>query len=711
MADYYVSQLRGSDSNAGTSTAAPWKRLVKTVGTTGVMIPGNRFFLERGSVFPERWLFDTKHQGSPSAPIVIEPYGDPSLPAPKITGASNSEAIRFEGSVNAVIGVSYATGSSGTLTLTTAAAHGITTSTVGGSLAPWIEITLASPSRWNFIAQVASVPTTTTLTVTGVNNLVASDGTTVVGAGLSVGAQTLTSAGRLTMPKFIVMRGVNVENDPIAMCVAGRACAVQSGVGVADGGTVYTRGSGYYGINITQGADRVLVSNFRAAGFAAGVNTSKQTANVHLDGVCELNGMVQEWGKNSGSEPTVSSWSFAAGTLTVTTAAAHGFATGDVVTLWKDGVVAYVDRQACTVLNATQFTVTPKPYPAYADYGQTPTSTTDPLTLSGTVKVFGMRAADTDDQLGAWGAMVRGINPRVNLTCRWNMSGVLRPTDPGVRAGGSSSISGSNKKMSNGCELGWTINTAGNDGALIRLRTNDRTASEIGSDNASITAASTSGTAGSYTTTVTTSGTHPFDVGHYAQILNTSFDGYYLVTGTPASNQFTIWTPTSPTVTDATGIATTVADGVVYADIVHITDSAQARTITTRGDNKRINGDFGPVTNVTMRRVISILSASDAFPISASGGLQIGYLRIYDSLLVGGKNAVSSDISDLAQLLMRNNLVYGKTKNWDQDTGTTNSVPAAQRLDKMTGELLLAAADNFDEAEQLARQVIAAKAV
>lgn len=713
MTDYYVSQLRGSNSNAGTSTAAPFKTLAKITGTNGLQKPGNRFFLERGSVFAERVIVDEKHQGSPASPIFWDAYGDPSLPWPKIvhplSGTGRTDMLRIEApcgtnaggdpDINAVVGISYATASSGTLTITTRTAHGLTTTLVAGTNAPWVELMFAIPARFNFIAQIASVPTTTTFTITGVNSLVASDGSTLVGSGLSVGAQTLTRAARLTTPKWVAIRNIEVENDPVAMAAAGYCVAARGAAGV-DTGTVYVRTGSLYAINVTAGADRFTIENFRAAGAETGLNVSGQTAHVIADGLCELNGMLQEWGPAGDSEPTVASWSYSAGTLTVNTTAAHGLATGDFVSLWKDGTVAYVDRQAMTKVDNDTFTVAAIPYGA--------TSASDPGSLSGTVRVYATAANDTDDQLGGWGATVRGINPRMNLTCMNNMSGMLRPTDPGVKAGGLTSSSGSNKKMSNGCELYTIVNTATDpdDGTLIRIRTNDRVASEVGSANAAVTAISSASNAtGGYILSVTASG-HPFKIGQLITLTGTSIDGEYLCVDT-ASGAFYLYTATNPgTIADQSGLATTLSTGTIYADLVHITPHIQAHLLTTRGVGQQAAGEFGPVTGTQVRRAISVCSATDSGTscISASADHAPGDTEITDSLLVSGYDAVASDIATITDLLVSGNLVYGRRKNWASGT-----VPAGQQLDPGDGEALLAAASDFDRCEALVRRVLAAR--
>ena len=78
---YYVSSSKGAEGNSGTSEGAPFKSLLKINEIT--LQPGDRVLLERGSVFVDEYLH-VKGSGSAEAPIVIDAYGDESLPLPLI---------------------------------------------------------------------------------------------------------------------------------------------------------------------------------------------------------------------------------------------------------------------------------------------------------------------------------------------------------------------------------------------------------------------------------------------------------------------------------------------------------------------------------------------------------------------------------------------------------------------------------------------------
>ena len=78
---YYVSSLHGAEGNNGTSESTPFKSLLKINEIT--LQPGDRVLLERGSVFVDEYLH-VKGSGSAEAPILIDAYGDESLPLPLI---------------------------------------------------------------------------------------------------------------------------------------------------------------------------------------------------------------------------------------------------------------------------------------------------------------------------------------------------------------------------------------------------------------------------------------------------------------------------------------------------------------------------------------------------------------------------------------------------------------------------------------------------
>ena len=79
---YYLDATGGSDSNAGTSTAAPWKSLAKVNAKT--FQPGDQLLLKAGQVWSgQLW---PKGSGAAGSPIVLSSYG--SGARPRIDGAS-----------------------------------------------------------------------------------------------------------------------------------------------------------------------------------------------------------------------------------------------------------------------------------------------------------------------------------------------------------------------------------------------------------------------------------------------------------------------------------------------------------------------------------------------------------------------------------------------------------------------------------------------
>ena len=83
---YYVSSANGAEGNDGTSESTPFASLLKINEIT--LQPGDRVLLERGSVFVDEYLHVTGC-GSADAPIVIDAYGDESLPLPLIQTNGN----------------------------------------------------------------------------------------------------------------------------------------------------------------------------------------------------------------------------------------------------------------------------------------------------------------------------------------------------------------------------------------------------------------------------------------------------------------------------------------------------------------------------------------------------------------------------------------------------------------------------------------------
>jgi len=88
---YYVSSVHGAEGNSGTSQSAPFKSLLKINEIT--LQPGDRVLLERGSVFVDEYLH-IKGSGSAEAPIIIDVYGDESLPKPLIQ--TNGQGVWYQ---------------------------------------------------------------------------------------------------------------------------------------------------------------------------------------------------------------------------------------------------------------------------------------------------------------------------------------------------------------------------------------------------------------------------------------------------------------------------------------------------------------------------------------------------------------------------------------------------------------------------------------
>ena len=88
---YYVSSLNGAEGNNGTSESTPFASLLKINEIT--LQPGDRVLLERGSVFVDEYLH-VKGSGSAEAPIIIDAYGDESLPKPLIQ--TNGKGVWYQ---------------------------------------------------------------------------------------------------------------------------------------------------------------------------------------------------------------------------------------------------------------------------------------------------------------------------------------------------------------------------------------------------------------------------------------------------------------------------------------------------------------------------------------------------------------------------------------------------------------------------------------
>jgi hypothetical protein len=75
---YYVSTLHGRNSNDGKSEKTPFYSLQKINELE--LKPGDKVLLECGSVFTDGYLHLYEQSGSKAAPIVIDKYGEGSLP-------------------------------------------------------------------------------------------------------------------------------------------------------------------------------------------------------------------------------------------------------------------------------------------------------------------------------------------------------------------------------------------------------------------------------------------------------------------------------------------------------------------------------------------------------------------------------------------------------------------------------------------------------
>ncbi|MBQ7098218.1 MAG: right-handed parallel beta-helix repeat-containing protein, partial [Oscillospiraceae bacterium] len=90
---YYVSSLNGADGNNGTSESTPFRSLLKINEIT--LQPSDRVLLERGSVFVDEYLH-VKGSGNETAPIIIDAYGDESLPKPLIQTNASEGSIWYQ---------------------------------------------------------------------------------------------------------------------------------------------------------------------------------------------------------------------------------------------------------------------------------------------------------------------------------------------------------------------------------------------------------------------------------------------------------------------------------------------------------------------------------------------------------------------------------------------------------------------------------------
>jgi hypothetical protein len=95
---YYVDNTAGSDSNSGTSSAAPWKSLGKVNNTT--FQAGDTIHFKRGSVWTG--TLQVRHSGTSAAPITYQAYGTGAAPKLRNPGVQWGEAINITGDYNVV---------------------------------------------------------------------------------------------------------------------------------------------------------------------------------------------------------------------------------------------------------------------------------------------------------------------------------------------------------------------------------------------------------------------------------------------------------------------------------------------------------------------------------------------------------------------------------------------------------------------------------
>lgn len=95
---YYVSAA-GSDSNAGTSSAAPWKTLTKL--NQAVLKPGDTVSLRKGDTWTGGIV--TAQSGTSTAPITLNSYGTGN--APTVTGGKSGNCVRINGNYTTVDGL------------------------------------------------------------------------------------------------------------------------------------------------------------------------------------------------------------------------------------------------------------------------------------------------------------------------------------------------------------------------------------------------------------------------------------------------------------------------------------------------------------------------------------------------------------------------------------------------------------------------------
>ncbi|MFC9350515.1 hypothetical protein [Arthrobacter sp. NPDC057013] len=95
----YFLSAAGSDTNSGTSSAAPWKTLNKL--NTAVLQPGDTISLRKGDTFTGGLV--TAQSGTSTAPITVNGYGTGA--APVVTGGKSGNCVRVNGNFTTVDGL------------------------------------------------------------------------------------------------------------------------------------------------------------------------------------------------------------------------------------------------------------------------------------------------------------------------------------------------------------------------------------------------------------------------------------------------------------------------------------------------------------------------------------------------------------------------------------------------------------------------------
>lgn len=85
--DYYVDNVSGNDNASGTSATSAWKTISWV--NTKIFQPGDKILFKRGGTWTR--IFRPQGQGTSSAPITIDAYGDIAQPLPIISGGGSRD--------------------------------------------------------------------------------------------------------------------------------------------------------------------------------------------------------------------------------------------------------------------------------------------------------------------------------------------------------------------------------------------------------------------------------------------------------------------------------------------------------------------------------------------------------------------------------------------------------------------------------------------